>query len=326
LLHAVDAVNLYDVVRRTPHGSAPSFFEVPASNGTLVQVPKLIYATAHKRHRTAELVKKAFDAGFRGVDTAHGERKRYNESAVGEALVDGIFVQLKVHYTPGEDAGRRCYAAARRGLDELRLHRVGALLLRGPSEEARQTGKLTDDDVGAWRALQRLVNEGRTDLIGVCNFPPSLLEELLQLDGPRCSLHQTRLRADRAFNGEDRALAERHGVVLQAPGLVTTNAPALRRSSALSALAAKRGATPERTLLAFALRLGVVAVVGSASPKHLLDDLGAVELAASLSPADVEGVLQAHPDRHKPDTRKGMRRGPRKRKRGSLRGAGGRAD
>ena len=326
MLHAVDAVNLYDVVRQTPHRSAPSFFEVPASNGTLVQVPKLIYATAHKRHRTAELVKKAFGAGFRGVDTAHGERKRYNESAVGEALVDGIFVQLKVHYTPGEDAGRRCYAAARRGLDELRLHRVGALLLRGPSEEARQTGKLTDDDVGAWRALQRLVTEGRADLIGVCNFPPSLLEELLRLDGPRCSLHQTRLRADRAFNGEDRALAERHGVVLQAPGLVTTNAPALRRSSALSALAAKRGATPERTLLAFALRLGVVAVVGSASPKHVLDDLGAVELAASLSSAEVESVLVAHPDRHKPDTRRGMRRGPRKRKRGSLRGAGGRAD
>ena len=321
---AVDAVNLYDVVRRPPRRHVTPFFEVPAANGTLVQVPKLIYATAHKRHRTAELVKKAFDAGFRGVDTAHGERKRYNESAVGEALVDGIFVQLKVHYTPGEDAGRRCYAAARRGLDELRLHRVGALLLRGPSEEARQTGKLTDDDVGAWRALQRLVNEGRTDLIGVCNFPPSLLEELLQLDGPRCSLHQTRLRADRAFNGEDRALAERHGVVLQAPGLVTTNAPALRRSSALSALAAKRGATPERTLLAFALRLGVIAVVGSASPKHVLDDLGAVELAASLSPSDVDGVLAAHPDRHKPDTRRGMRRGPRKRKRGSLRG--GRSD
>ena len=92
LLHAVDAVNLYDVVRRPPRRSAPSFFEVPASNGTLVQVPKLIYATAHKRHRTAELVTKAFAAGFRGVDTAHGERKRYNESAVGEALVDGVFL------------------------------------------------------------------------------------------------------------------------------------------------------------------------------------------------------------------------------------------
>ena len=238
----------------------------------------------------------------------------------------GVFAQLKVHYTPGEDAGRRCYAAARRGLDELRLHRVGALLLRGPSEEARQTGKLTDDDVGAWRALQRLVKEGRADLIGVCNFPPPLLEELLRLDGPACRLHQTRLRADRAFNGEDRALAEKHGVVLQAPGLVTTNAPALRRSSALSALAAKRGATPERTLLAFALRLGVVAVVGSASPKHVVDDLGAVELAASLSREEVDGVLAAHPDRHKPDTRRGMRRGPRgkRKKRSSLRG--GRSD
>ena len=73
-----------------------------------------------------------------------------------------------------------------------------------------------------------------------------------------------------------------------------------------------------------ALAHRVVAVVGSASPKHVLDDLGAVELAASLSSADVSGVLAAHPDRHKPDTRRGMRRGPKKRKRGrpSLRGGG----
>ena len=70
-------------------------------------------------------------------------------------LRTGVFVQLKVHYTASSsgDAGRRCYAAARRGLDELRLHRVGALLLRGPSEDARRTGKLTDDDVAAWRAV-----------------------------------------------------------------------------------------------------------------------------------------------------------------------------
>ena len=92
LLFVVDAVNLYDIARRPPRRQVTPFFEVPASNGTLVQVPKLIYATAHKRHRTAELVTKAFQAGFRGVDTAHGERKRYNDSAVGEALVDGVFL------------------------------------------------------------------------------------------------------------------------------------------------------------------------------------------------------------------------------------------
>ena len=79
---------------------------MPASNGTLVQVPKLIYATAHKRHRTAELVKKAFGAGFRGVDTAHGERKRYNESAVGEALVDGVFMCIN-QILPARPSTRR---------------------------------------------------------------------------------------------------------------------------------------------------------------------------------------------------------------------------
>ena len=133
-------------------------------------------------------------------------------------------------------------------------------------------------------------------------LPPSLLEEL-RLDGPRCSLHQTRLRADRAFNGEDRALAEKHGVVLQAPGLVTTNAPA--RGGPRRSPRWRRSEARRRSLLAFALRLGVVG--SSVRPPKRPDDLGAVELAASLSPQ--RSTACWHPDCHKPDTRR-MRRGP----------------
>ena len=52
-----------------------------------VNMPRLIYGTAWKKKRTAELVVKAVEAGFRGIDTAC-QPKHYSESLVGKALQD----------------------------------------------------------------------------------------------------------------------------------------------------------------------------------------------------------------------------------------------
>lgn len=56
-----------------------------------VQMPWIIYGTAWKKDRTADLVVKAVLAGFRGIDTACQPR-HYSDSLVGEA-----FQQLKNH-------------------------------------------------------------------------------------------------------------------------------------------------------------------------------------------------------------------------------------
>ena len=50
-----------------------------------VKIPPIIYGTAWKKERTADLVVQAIQAGFRGVDTA-GQPKHYNEPLIGEAL------------------------------------------------------------------------------------------------------------------------------------------------------------------------------------------------------------------------------------------------
>ena len=50
------------------------------------KMPALIYGTAWKKERTAELVMAAVKAGFRGIDTAC-QPKHYHEAGVGEALI-----------------------------------------------------------------------------------------------------------------------------------------------------------------------------------------------------------------------------------------------
>ena len=49
-----------------------------------VAMPRMMYGTAWKAERTADLVEAAIRAGFRGVDTAC-QPKHYREAGVGDA-------------------------------------------------------------------------------------------------------------------------------------------------------------------------------------------------------------------------------------------------
>jgi diketogulonate reductase-like aldo/keto reductase len=61
--------------------------------GSSTAMPKLVYGTAWKKDRSADLVYSALKNGFRGIDTA-GQPKHYNEKGVGEgvqrAIKDGL--------------------------------------------------------------------------------------------------------------------------------------------------------------------------------------------------------------------------------------------
>jgi diketogulonate reductase-like aldo/keto reductase len=74
-------------------------------------MPRIIYGTAWKKDRTADLVVKAVQAGFRGIDTAC-QPKHYNEALVGEAFMrlknqgierEALFLQTKFTPLSGQD-------------------------------------------------------------------------------------------------------------------------------------------------------------------------------------------------------------------------------
>ncbi len=76
-----------------------------------VKMPRIIYGTAWKKDRTASLVVKAIQAGFRGIDTAC-QPKHYNEPLVGAALLrlkdhgierEALFLQTKFTPLSGQD-------------------------------------------------------------------------------------------------------------------------------------------------------------------------------------------------------------------------------
>ena len=76
-----------------------------------VKMPWIIYGTAWKKERTADLVVKAIQTGFRGIDTAC-QPKHYDEPLVGAALHrlqdhgiqrETLFLQTKFTPLSGQD-------------------------------------------------------------------------------------------------------------------------------------------------------------------------------------------------------------------------------
>jgi diketogulonate reductase-like aldo/keto reductase len=56
---------------------------------TETTTPTLVYGTAWKKERTADLVYQALKAGFRGIDTA-AQPRHYQEALVGDGIRQAI--------------------------------------------------------------------------------------------------------------------------------------------------------------------------------------------------------------------------------------------
>ena len=114
----------------------------------------------------------AFKLGYRHIDTAHVYG---NEKGVGEAIRksgiprDQIFLTSKIwHNECGEGITSK---AIDRMLKRLKLDYVDLLLIHWP----------VGDYVGAWKDMEKAVQEGKLKSIGLSNFHGKYLEDILKV-------------------------------------------------------------------------------------------------------------------------------------------------
>ena len=119
--------------------------------------------------QTEQAVTDALAAGYRSLDTAASYQ---NEEAVGRAIKasgiprEELFITTKMWIEEGEDHAKRAFEKSleRLGLDYLDLY-----LIHQPF----------GDDYGSWRAMSKLNREGLARAIGVSNFYPDRLVDLI---------------------------------------------------------------------------------------------------------------------------------------------------
>jgi diketogulonate reductase-like aldo/keto reductase len=263
-----------------------------------VHIPRLVYGTAWKEQRTAELTRLALASGFRGIDTAN-QRRHYDEAAVGVALreagLPGIFVQTKFTSLDGQDErlpyDRNARVAVQvaqsveSSLRHLGVDAIDSYLLHGPSAPDRLTG----EDWEAWTAMEGAHRAGQVRLLGISNVTLRHLVPLCERAKVLPAVVQNRCFARVGWDRAVRQFCRSRGIVYQAFSLLTAN-PEVLRHPRIRAVCARIGKTAAQVVFRFALDMGMVALTGTTSARHMADDLLVHEFA--LEPDDVQAIEQ----------------------------------
>jgi len=259
-------------------------------------VPALLYGTAWKKERTASLVERALELGFRGVDTAC-QPKHYDEAGVGAGvaacLARGLRradLYLQTKFTPlgGQDPRRVPYApdaalpaqieqSCAVSLRNLRVSYLDALLLHSPISPRAQL-------LEAWRSFETLVNAGQVRALGISNcYDAGLLRSLSDAAKIPPSVVQNRFYAETGYDREVRSLCRERGIRYQSFWTLTAN-PHVLAHEALARMARRHAATPAQIFFRYLVSIGITPLSGTTSEQHMREDLSL--MALTLAPEE----------------------------------------
>lgn len=238
--------------------------------------------------QTAQAVREALKVGYRLIDTAAAY---FNEREVGEAIRqsgiarDEVFIETKVWLSDyGYDETLHAFekSAGKLGVDQLDL-----LLLHQPVPSD------FDRTVDAYRALEHLLANGNVRAIGVSNFMPEMLEELLGRVSVVPAVNQ--VEAHPYFSQlEVQAADARHGVLTQAwspIGGITSyrgDGPSTFEDPAIVEIARECGKTTAQVMLRWHLQQGRAAIPKSVNPGRIAANFDVFDF--ELSPAQLAAI------------------------------------
>lgn len=225
--------------------------------------------------REAEaVVSEAIRAGYRAVDTA---TLYENEEGVGRAVAaapdgrDSIIVTTKVwNDSQGRDETRRSLdgSLARLGADTVDL-----LLIHWP---APGRGLYVE----TWRTLVDLKREGRVRSIGVSNFNPEHIRDIVDATGVTPSVNQVELHP-RFQQRALRAVHARYGILTQSWRPLGKGA--FFDDPVLGAIGAKHGKTPAQVVIRWHLDSGLLVIPKSQTPARIRENLDVFDFALDAS-------------------------------------------
>jgi diketogulonate reductase-like aldo/keto reductase len=272
-----------------------------------VQVPRIVYGTAWKGERTADLVEQAVSLGFRGIDTAC-QPKHYHEPGVGEGLARVLGVRvaradlyLQTKFTPlsGQDPARVPYdpraslsdqvaQSFERSLLNLRTDYLDGLILHSPLPDPEQLKEV-------WQAMERIVDAGGARQIGISNcYDVNQLDQLWQAARVKPAVVQNRFYATTGYDREVRALCERCDILYQGFWTLTANPQVLAHNS-LQTLAAHYRRTPAQIFFRYLTQSGIIPLTGTTTAAHMREDLEIFDFALRDSECELVTQLTIHP-------------------------------
>ena len=217
------------------------------------------------------VVSEALELGYRSIDTAASYR---NEEAVGRAIAassiprDELFITSKLWI---QDAGEKpARATFERSLERLGLDYLDLYLIHWP----------IGDFYGSWRALENINKEGLSRAVGVSNFYPSRLVDLILHNEITPAVNQVETHPFHQ-QVEAQKVMQEYNVQIESWGPFAEGKNDLFTNPTLTAIAEEHGKSVAQVVLRWMIQRGVVAIPKSARRERLEENISVFDFTLS---------------------------------------------
>lgn len=220
----------------------------------------------------------ALETGYRHIDTAASYR---NETQVGNALRtsgvarDEISVTTKLWLQDANYDGAK--AQFERSLNRLQLDRLDLYLIHQPYGDVH----------GAWRAMEELHAAGKVRAIGVSNFQPDRLADLMAFHGVKPAVNQVEVNP---FNQQLHAVPwmKAKGIQPEAWAPFAEGRNNLFTHPVLTEIGKQYGKSVGQVVLRWVVQRGVVALAKSVHKERMAENFDVLDF--ELSDADMDRI------------------------------------
>ena len=246
-----------------------------------VKMPMLGYGVYQVTKDECErCVLDALSVGYRHIDTA---QSYFNEEEVGAAIRksgvprEEIFITSKVwieHYGYEE-----CRASVLESMRKLGVDYIDLMLLHQPF----------GDYYGAYRALEDLYDEGKLRAIGISNFYPDRMVDIVSFARikPMVNQIETHPLNQRV---EDHAWMEKYGVQHEAWASFGEGKGGLFTNPILTEIGAKYGKSAAQVMLRWAIQRNIVVLPKSTHKDRMIQNLDVFDF--SLTDGDMAAIAE----------------------------------
>ena len=238
---------------------------VPLNNG--VKMPMAGIGTFLLTPDEAEAsVLSALQCGYRLIDTANAY---VNEKAVGRAMKQSgverkdIFLETKLWPSFYEQAD-----AVDKTLERLGAGYIDLLLIHQPA----------GNYIAGYQLMERAYEEGKVKAIGLSNFNPKQIQEILDICRVKPAVLQTEVHPYSQEKELKKFLAK-EGIVIQAWYPLGHGDKALIREPLFTELAKKYGKSNAQIILRWHIQSGNIVIPGSKNPDHIKANLDLFDFA-----------------------------------------------